>query len=91
MISANQYYKNSNTELPFKQWLKVEQMKGKLAVHDSGYLNADGDDYNYADGDDGSTENAPAPKRFEERFIRRRSFIFGAVLGYAICVLDNKK
>jgi hypothetical protein len=30
MLSANQVYKNSNTELPFKEWLKREQLKGKL-------------------------------------------------------------
>lgn len=93
MISANQYYKNSNSELPFKKWLKIEQMKGKLAVHEGDYLNADGDDYGYANGESNVAEGeiAQTPKRFEEKFIRRRSFLFGAVLGYAICVLVNKK
>tara|TARA_R110001592_G_scaffold90231_11_gene265455 strand:+ start:799 stop:1026 length:228 start_codon:yes stop_codon:yes gene_type:complete len=30
MISANQKYKASNSELPFKEWLKTEQKDGKL-------------------------------------------------------------
>ena len=74
--------------------IKIEQMKGKLAVHEGDYLNADGDDYGYANGEsdvaEGEIIQIPT-KRFEEKFIRRRSFLFGAVLGYAICVLVNKK
>tara|TARA_R100001244_G_C5171163_1_gene131677 strand:- start:5903 stop:6130 length:228 start_codon:yes stop_codon:yes gene_type:complete len=46
MSSANQVYKQSGTELPFKEWLKREQLRGKLAVHEDQFYNADGGDDN---------------------------------------------
>lgn len=44
-MSANQRYKNSGTKKSFKEWLKDEQMKGLLEVHEGGddFVNADGD------------------------------------------------
>jgi hypothetical protein len=53
MLSANQLYKNSGSELPFKEWLKREQLKGTLQREQTvrvepkpekdKFLNADGD------------------------------------------------
>jgi hypothetical protein len=40
--SANQLYKESKSEMPFKDWLKSEQSKGVLADHDK-MFNANGD------------------------------------------------
>ena len=39
--SANQLYKESKTELPFKQWLKKKQNEGVLENHEK-MFNADG-------------------------------------------------
>ena len=52
MTSANQMFKESGSNLPFKEWLKREQLKGKLAVHEDKFLNASA--YRHADGSDGS-------------------------------------
>jgi hypothetical protein len=54
MSSANQVYKQSGTELPFKEWLKREQLRGKLDVHEDQFFNADG-------GDDGCSCNKLIP------------------------------
>ena len=42
-MTANQKYKESETELSFKDWLKEEQEKGKLADHET-MFNADGEE-----------------------------------------------
>lgn len=55
MTSANQMFKDSGSNLPFKEWLKREQLKGKLAVHEDKFLNASA--YSRADGDDDKKEN----------------------------------
>lgn len=41
MISANKLYKDSKSNLPFKEWLKREQIKGTMNVHND-YVNANG-------------------------------------------------
>tara|TARA_R110000744_G_scaffold156744_4_gene272482 strand:- start:7518 stop:7793 length:276 start_codon:yes stop_codon:yes gene_type:complete len=41
--SANQLYKESKSELPFKKWLQQEQGNGVLADHEK-MFNADGDE-----------------------------------------------
>lgn len=41
MQSANQTYKQSGSDLPFKEWLKREQLRGKLDVHEDHFYNAD--------------------------------------------------
>jgi hypothetical protein len=44
-MSANQRYKQSGTTKSFKEWLKDEQMKGQLEVHEKeGFINANGED-----------------------------------------------
>ena len=40
--SANQQYKESGSDLPFKKWLKGQQDKGQLKDHE-GMFNADGE------------------------------------------------
>ena len=40
-LSANQKYKKSDSKLNFKEWLKEEQMKGEMEIHDN-MANADG-------------------------------------------------
>jgi hypothetical protein len=37
MISANQLYKQSKSQLPFKDWLKETQKKGILKNHEQMY------------------------------------------------------
>jgi len=44
MTSANKLFKQSGSELPFKEWLKREQLRGKLDVHEDQFFNAGGDD-----------------------------------------------
>ena len=39
MSSANKLYKTSGSDLPFKEWLRREQLKGKLDVHNDTFLN----------------------------------------------------
>ena len=41
--SANQLYKESKSELPFKKWLQEEQGNGVLADHEK-MFNANGDE-----------------------------------------------
>ena len=43
-MTANQLYKSSGSELPFKEWLKREQLKGNLKVKKETFVNANGDD-----------------------------------------------
>ena len=42
METANQLYRSSQSPLPFKEWLKREQIKGKLKIHQKEYINATG-------------------------------------------------
>ena len=37
MISANQLYKQSKSQLPFKEWLKETQKRGILQNHEAMY------------------------------------------------------
>ena len=40
--SANQCYKESKSELPFREWLRIEQENGKLENHEA-MFNASGE------------------------------------------------
>lgn len=42
MKSANQMYKESGSDLPFKEWLQDQQQRGALADHHEKKFNADG-------------------------------------------------
>ena len=44
MSSANQLYKKSGSNLGFKEWLRREQLKGSLDIHQDSYMNMVGDD-----------------------------------------------
>ena len=48
MITANQLYKQSNSSIPFKEWLKETQQQGMLDNHDKMY--------NLIEGQEGDTE-----------------------------------
>lgn len=50
MSSANQLYKSSGSTLPFKEWLKREQLKGSLKVEKKEFVNATGS--SRSDGED---------------------------------------
>jgi len=81
MVSANQAYKSSKSELPFKEWLKREQLKGKLEVHDNEFLNADGEEtYTGEVTDTISCNCRPYAK-----------LLFGFALGYLVCKVITKK
>ena len=41
-LSANQRYKKSKSSMPFKKWLKQEQMSGKMEMHEE-MFNANGE------------------------------------------------
>ena len=77
MTSANQMFKDSNSQLPFKEWLKREQLKGKLAVHEDKFLNASA--YSRADGDDKKENTWLVPS------------LIGAAIGFAISHYVIKK
>lgn len=44
MITANQLYKQSNSSLTFKQWLKENQERGLLDNHEAMYNMIDGEE-----------------------------------------------
>jgi hypothetical protein len=48
MITANQLYKQSNSSIPFKEWLKETQQQGMLDNHEKMY--------NLIEGQEGDTE-----------------------------------
>tara|TARA_R100001244_G_scaffold132247_1_gene107689 strand:+ start:635 stop:865 length:231 start_codon:yes stop_codon:yes gene_type:complete len=75
MTSANQLYKESGAELPFKEWLKREQLRGKLDVHEDHFLNAGGDD----DDKEPSAMDWVIPA------------VIGVAVGYAICHFMKKR
>jgi hypothetical protein len=58
MISANKLYRESKSELSFKQWLKNTQNKGILQDHEKMYnmIESDDTDYSYEDDEQDSTD-----------------------------------
>lgn len=83
MISANKQYKESGSNLPFKEWLKREQLKGNLEVHKDKFLNADGDD-NIAD-------TPPMITKEEANKNRNFALVIGVVAGMLISKYVFKK
>ena len=61
--SANQLYKNSGSNLNFKEWLRREQLKGKLEVHQDKFLNIDGDG--------SGTESPISQESFEDAYLEK--------------------
>jgi len=75
MTSANQTYKQSGSELPFKEWLKREQLRGKLDVHEDQFHNATG------------SANEASPVNFG----LIKHIAIGAVIGFGVCWYMNKR
>ena len=84
MISANKQYKESGSNLPFKEWLKREQLKGNLEVHKDKFLNADGDD---------TTQSDMPPMITKKEAAKNRNFalVIGVVAGMLISKYVFKK
>ena len=82
--SANKMYKTSGSDLPFKEWLKREQLKGKLDVHDSKFFNADGDD---------DIDTTAAAQTVECRCLPKiiGALVIGAAIGYGVSMYLNKR
>ena len=58
MLSANQLYKKSKTDLTFKQWLKDTQSQGVLDNHEEPMFNANGDEQILANTEETSTSDS---------------------------------
>jgi|TARA_R110001599_G_scaffold5726_3_gene28498 hypothetical protein len=87
MMSANQLYKKSNSELPFKEWLKREQLKGALKESTKKeFLNAVGDDDEVTE-----TEVNAVDVTAHDRAILIKGILIGAVLGYGIKYYMDKR
>jgi hypothetical protein len=62
MITANQLYKQSNSSIPFKEWLKETQKQGMLDNHEKMYNLIEGEvDEEVVDGESDESQ-ADAPK-----------------------------
>ena len=79
METANQLYKSSQSPLPFKEWLKREQIKGKLETHQKQYINANGDDDVQVTSDIQPNDDKSKHK-----------FLFGLALGIGATLLIQK-
>lgn len=89
-VSANKMYKVSGSDLPFKEWLKREQLKGKLDVHERKFYNAVGDD----DGDntDHSNDTTVATNQpYSCAYKIIGSLVVGAAIGYGVSIYFNKR
>tara|TARA_Y100000356_G_C11242686_1_gene281924 strand:- start:1002 stop:1343 length:342 start_codon:yes stop_codon:yes gene_type:complete len=68
--SANQLYKNSGSNLNFKEWLRREQLKGKLEVHQDKFFNVDGGGNSYLN-IDAEGESEMGEKSFEDAYLEK--------------------
>tara|TARA_R100001369_G_scaffold92256_2_gene136464 strand:- start:1863 stop:2132 length:270 start_codon:yes stop_codon:yes gene_type:complete len=88
MITANQLYKSSGSQLDFKEWLKREQLKGNLNVNTKKqFLNADGDNT----ATDTSGDIIPMMPTKEAKRNRNFAFVLGLALGFGIKYYMNKR
>ena len=85
MSSANKLYKSSGSELPFKEWLRREQLKGKLDVHHDKFLNMGGDDDETTEvaEDDTMDNGITPPKTYTQKELITYS-VLGIVAGMLI-------
>lgn len=94
MISANKQYKESGSDLPFKEWLRREQLKGNLDVHKEKFLNVAGEEEEPETEivDDGSQSDMP-PMITTKEAKRNRNFalVIGVVAGMLISKYVFKK
>ena len=87
MSSANKLYRASGTELPFKEWLRREQLKGELDVHHDIYLNMGGDDDGMPESqeEDYVDDTTPPPVTYT-----RKDLITYSILGIVAGMLISK-
>jgi hypothetical protein len=90
METANQLYRSSQSPLPFKEWLKREQIKGKLKIHQNEYVNANGNEEEEIETIDDAliTEN----QEYEDnsKNLLPNKFFFGLALGIGATLLIQK-
>ena len=93
MISANKLYKESASDLPFKEWLRREQLKGNLDIHQDNYLNMDGVDDNQTEVVEDVIEYSMPPMMPVKEAKRNRNFalVIGVVGGMLISKYLFKK
>ena len=71
--SANQLYKESKSEIPFKEWLHEEQKNGVLADHEK-MFNADGEEL-----EDDIVIKKPTNKRAKSNLMRNNMIGIAAI------------
>ena len=93
MISANKLYKESVSNLPFKEWLRREQLKGNLDIHQDNYLNMVGEDDALPENDQDVQEDLMPPMMSVKEANRNRNFalVIGVVGGMLISKYLFKK
>tara|TARA_R110002167_G_scaffold21854_7_gene78793 strand:+ start:9292 stop:9573 length:282 start_codon:yes stop_codon:yes gene_type:complete len=93
MISANKLYKESASDLPFKEWLRREQLKGNLDIHQDNYLNMVGEDDALPENDEDVREGLMPPMMSVKEANRNRNFalVIGVVGGMLISKYLFKK
>lgn len=88
MMTANQLYKSSGSQLDFKEWLKREQLKGNLKVEGKKeFLNADGD----STATDTNDDIIPTMPTKEAKRNRNVAFVLGLALGFGIKYYMDKR
>ena len=90
MSSANQLYKASGSNLPFKEWLKREQLKGSLKIEKKEFVNATG--ASRSDVEDEMIQAQPnqAAYDFHHKDKWKNGVFVGVVLGVVGKVLFDK-
>lgn len=77
MITANQLYKQSNSSIPFKEWLKQTQEQGMLDNHEKMYNlieGQEGDDLGDTEMEDSeATNDAPVTKTAKNKATTTKS------------------
>ena len=95
METANQLYRSSQSPLPFKEWLKREQIKGKLKIHQKEYINANGNEEEEIEMLDDTQLNDEAyllnnGYNDNSKNLLPNKFLFGLALGIGATLLIQK-
>ena len=90
MSSANQLYKASGSNLPFKEWLKREQLKGSLKVKEKEFVNATGSTRSDIEEEQAELilQDVISDKEAKAKF--RNGLLLGVVLGVVGKILFDK-
>ena len=91
MSSANQLYKASGSNLPFKEWLKREQLKGSLKVKEKEFVNATGSTRSDIEEEQAQLimqQDLISDKEAKAKF--RNGLLFGVVLGVVGKIIFDK-